>query len=266
MSTLRSDWPSTPDFHPEFGFLCPSPRRRRSMRIVIASVIVGTAIGATIELAVARWRHSDVAPSPAARSMDEALLTEGTAVPTMPDIPAVSARPSATAAATGELPEARPQGFCKETGAKDLAAAFLNPACGPAKPHARHPARTTNRVATVIVGRTDAPPASAAIESKPTATVAAAPSYAAGGVTGKTTASTMQPVEPPTPLAKKPKVGLSVPIVSTPPARRPAQQDAGSIPLAAMPAPARDHYGRPGDVSRAAALLPGFGGPFGGIW
>jgi hypothetical protein len=56
---MSTDWPSAPDFHPEFGFLCPSPRRRRSVRLAVASVITGMAIGATIEPcggALARWR------------------------------------------------------------------------------------------------------------------------------------------------------------------------------------------------------------------
>jgi len=193
MSTLHADWPSTPDFHPEFGVLCPSPRRRRGMRLVMASVMAGMAVAATIELAVAHWRDRDVALAPAVTPIDEALLVERAAVPAALDSPRASARPSTSAAAADGLIARRPQGLCKEAGGKDLAAAFLNPTCGSGKAHARHGARTNYRVATVIVGRTDSLPAPAE------------PSHAATGTAGKATASTPQPVERPA-LPKKQKV------------------------------------------------------------
>ena len=45
MRSLVGHWPSTPDFHPEFGLLCSSPRRRRSMRLAMASAAAGDAGG-----------------------------------------------------------------------------------------------------------------------------------------------------------------------------------------------------------------------------
>jgi hypothetical protein len=189
MSKTRSDWPSAPNFHPEFGLLCPSPRRRRSIRLAIASVIAGMAIGATIGLALAHWYDGDVAQSPAANSIDEEPLADGAVIQAVLDIPIASARPSTSAAGADNPTATRQQAFCKDTDAKGLAAEFLNPACGSAKQHARHSARTTSRVATMIAGRVESPPApvaavTAAVESPQTAV-----SF------GKTAMPTAQPVE-----------------------------------------------------------------------
>src|ERR1700732_808467 len=109
---MSTDWPSAPDFHPEFGFLCPSPRRRRSVRLAVASVITGMAIGATIELAVAHWRGGDVARSPAATSIDEQPSAEDTVIQAGLDIPVVSARPSRSAGAADDLTATRPPALC----------------------------------------------------------------------------------------------------------------------------------------------------------
>jgi hypothetical protein len=37
---------SSDDFHPEFGCLCPTPRMRRKIRMIVASVSIGIVIGA----------------------------------------------------------------------------------------------------------------------------------------------------------------------------------------------------------------------------
>ena len=49
---------AVPDYHPEFGLLCPSPRRRRGMRLAALCAVTAMAIGATMGLAVARWPAS----------------------------------------------------------------------------------------------------------------------------------------------------------------------------------------------------------------
>jgi hypothetical protein len=155
----------------------PSRRRRRSIRLATASVIAGTAIGATIELAVAHWQDSDFAQSPVATSVDEEPLAEATAIQAVLGIPVASARPSTSAASAYDLTATRSQAFCKDTGAKDLAAEFLNPACGSAKPHARHSSQTTSRLATVIVGRVEPSAAPAAAEPMPVTAAAVESSY-----------------------------------------------------------------------------------------
>jgi hypothetical protein len=265
MSTLLSDWPSAPDFHPEFGLLCPSPRRRRSLRLAMACVIAGMAIGATMELAVAHWRDSDAVPSPAVRSVDEESPAERAAARAAPDSPVASARPSESAAGTDGLIAPRPQGLCKDAGTNDPAAAFLNPTCGSGKAHARRGARTTYRVATLTVGRTDSLQAPTAAEPTQAAVPSIEPSHTATGTAGKATASIAQPVEGSVP-PKKPKVAASAPIILTPPTRESAPEKAGASAFAAMPPLGRGYSDRPGAVPRAALLPPSVGGPFGGIW
>jgi hypothetical protein len=174
VSAPCSDWPSTPDFHPEFGLLCPSPRRRRSMRLAMACVIAGVAIGATMELAIAHWRDSDAA-SPVVSSIDREPPVEDAAVPTISDVPVISVPHAASTNDAGAATATRTQGVCKEVGVKDLAAEFLNPTCGSGKPRARHATRTTNRVATMIVSRIEPVPAAAEPAPVTQATVETAP-------------------------------------------------------------------------------------------
>jgi hypothetical protein len=262
MSTPHLDSPSAPDFHPEFGLLCPSPRRRRSIRLVIVSVITGMAIGATIELAVAHWRDGDVAQSPAATSIEAEPLAEGTAIRAVPDIPVASARPSRPATGADHLTGTSPQVFCKDTGAKGLPAEFLNPACEAVKSHARHSARTISRVASVIVGRAEASPAPAAAEPM-LVTVGTVKSFHTVISDGKTVIPTPQPVQRQMP-AKKPRAAPSAPIVLAAPTREPIQQ--GAFGFAATSRSGSGYYDRPGDIFRGAAMPPSSGGPFDGIW
>jgi len=259
MSTRRSGWPSAPDFHPEFGLLCPSARTRRSIRLAMASVIAGMAIGATIELAVAHWHDGDVAQSPAANSIGEEPLADGAVVQVVLDIPIASAPPSTSAAGADNSTATRPQAFCKEPDAKGLAAEFLNPACRSVKQHASHSARTISRVATVIVGRVEALPAPVAAEPMPV--TAAVESSHTVVTAGKTMMPTMQPVEREVP----PKKLNAAPIALAPPTRVVTQQDAGSMAYAAAPRLGGGYYDRTGDLFRAA-MPPSPGGPFGGIW
>lgn len=259
MSTLGSDWPPAPDFHPEFGFLCPSPRRRRGMRLALTFVMAGMAIGATMELALAHWRDKGVVPSPAVRSVDEEALDLRSALPAALDRPIGSARPSASAAEADGLMTTRPQGFCKEMGARDLAAAFLNPSCRLGNLHARHGARTTYRVATVIVGRIDSLPTPAAAGPTPVAVKSIESSQTATGTPGKA-APTAQ-VERSAP-SKKPKAAASAPIILTPPTGDLAQQETGASTFAAKSSARRGYFERPEAAARSAALPPSIRGPF----
>ena len=144
MSSSRSDWPAEPEFHPEFGFLCPSARRRRGLRVATVIVATTLAIGTTVGFAVAHRTDGVGLPS----------TTQPTDEPPVAGI----AAPAADATRQHET--------CQRDVAQDLAAFFLNSACGSNKPHAKHGARVVNRVATVIIGRADVPPApTAAIES-----------------------------------------------------------------------------------------------------
>ena len=126
-----------PDFHPELGLLCLSPRSSRAMRLATVAVLAALATAATMGLAVAH-RTDGEGLAASSRPMDEQL-------PARPfDIAANSSQP------------ARAQANCQAGTSGDMAALFLNPSCGARKPHARHGAQATNRVATVILGRVDA--------------------------------------------------------------------------------------------------------------
>jgi hypothetical protein len=264
MSMPHSDSPYAPDFHPEFGLLCPSRRRRRSIRLALASVIAGMAIGATIELAVAHWRGDDFAQLPVANSVDEEPVAEGTAIQAVPDIPVALARPSTSPASAYDLSATRSQAFCKDRGAKDLAAQFLNPACGSVKTHTRHSAQTTSRVATVIVGGAESTSAPAAAEQMPVTVAAVEPSHTVVSA-GKTVIPTAQAVERQAP-PKKPKAAPSAPFMLASPTREATQQDVGSFAFAAAPRSGTGYYDRHGDIFRGTAMPPSSGGPFGEIW
>jgi hypothetical protein len=156
MSSSRSDGSAAPDFHPEFGFLWPSGRKRRGVRLATAIVVTTLAISATMGFAVAY--HTDAA-------------RQATMAPPIDEPPAAEAVPAADATGARES--------CKGDAAKDVAAFFLNPACRSNKPHARHGARAANRVATVIIGRTEALPTLAAATPAPVA--GSGPPPASGG-------------------------------------------------------------------------------------
>ena len=262
MSAPRSDWPSTPDFHPEFGLLCPSPRRRRSLRLAMACVMTGVAIGATMELAIAHWRDGDAA-SPVASSIDREFPAEDAAVPTISGVSVISVPHTASTSDTGAPTATRMQGVCKEAGVKDPAAEFLNPTCGSGKSRARHATRTTYRVATMVVSRVE--PVPAAAEPAPVTQATVEPPHAAVSAALKVAASTTPPVERPAPSPRKPKIAPSAAIVLAPPTREPTQPEAGFSAFAAVPRLGRGYDDGPADASRAAAP-PGFGSPFGGIW
>lgn len=167
VSAVRSDWPVAPDFHPEFGFLCPSPSRLRRLRVAMTLTLAGIGIGATIELAVAHWGDSGAAAQTLiAGPIEEEPLGKAAAVPRPSGIRIASMQPSESAALTETWP--LPQhGSCKDAVSRDPAASFLNPDCWSGKVHARHAGRTAYRVATFIVGRTDLPPAPTAFEAMP---------------------------------------------------------------------------------------------------
>ena len=110
MSQPRSDWPAT-DFHPEFGFLCPSPRRRRSIRRAVVCIMAGMAIGATVQLAVAHWRDSDVGlTAPAIGPIDDQFPSE-TPAPSFPEVAAIPSTPAADDARSGGM---HVPGSCKD--------------------------------------------------------------------------------------------------------------------------------------------------------
>jgi hypothetical protein len=176
MSGSRSDWPV--DFHPEFGLLCPSPRRRRGLRLALASMVAIMAVGATMGLAVAHWPDGE-ALAAAVQPNDEQPLV----------------------APIDASPVGRAQESCKAGASQDLAVFFFGSTCSSGRPHARHGARAANRVATVILGRVDAAP----VAPEPVAVAAIEPSQVTAGVGARTaqkSTNAMTPAQPALPPKK----------------------------------------------------------------
>jgi hypothetical protein len=201
MSGSRSDWPG--DFHPEFGLLCPSPRRRRGLRFALLSMVATMAVGATMGLAVAHWPDGE-ALAAAVQPNDEQPLV----------------------APVDASPVGRAQESCKAGANQDLAAYFFGSTCSSSKPHARHGARAANRVATVILGRVDPAPA----EPDPVAVAAIEPSQVTAGIGARTaqkSTNAMTPAQPALPPKKAKVVSRAVPgvpIALTPLGRAPSWQ------------------------------------------
>jgi hypothetical protein len=231
MSNSRSDWPSAPDFHPEFGFLCPSARRRRGLRLATVIVATTLAIGTTVGFAVAH--RTDGVGLPSTTQPTDEPPVAGIAAPTV-DAP-------------------RQHETCQGDVAQDLAAFFLNSACGSNKPHAKHGARVANRVATVIIGRADAPPApTAAIES----------SQVGGGNTEKPASVATAAIERTAP-PKKPKAKASP---ATALAANGPAVDAAVNAYASVPRSRLQSYQPYGDPFRSIAPQRGLAASPGRSW
>jgi hypothetical protein len=246
MSSSRSDWPAGPDFHPEFGFLCPSPRRRRAIRVAVLSIATTVAISATMGLAVAHWTDGGGQASQIDRPPPAGVLAH----------PANSSKRSLPAAGADAspvtpVPVTLRQESCN-AGATDPAAFFFNQACGSRRFHARHGARANNRVATVILGRVDAAPEATGSRL---AVAANEPSQTADKSTNPLTA-------PP----RKRKALPDAPI--TPAAREPSRQNdmlnGGMVSAYASTSKlGREPFEPYRDKSRSTALQSSFDAPFG---
>jgi len=218
---------SVPEYHPEFGMLCPSPRRRRGMRLAALCAVTAMAIGATMGFAVARWPASG----------------DGLAAASEPTNSSPLARVSASGGASPGHKSCKPE---KVDAFKDLLALFLAPDCGSSR-HVRHGARTDNRVANVIIGRTDAAPA-------PTAETAAEPVEAKATDSDKTSNVATAAVEPPK-SPKKPKLK----------AREPGRQNAMLNPYVG-PRFGHEAYDPYRNPYRATGAQSGFDPSFGRSW
>jgi len=225
MSSFRSEWGARADFHPEFGYLCPSPRRRRRLRPVLVGAAVVFAVGATMALAAVHRGDAD-GLAPTAQGDTGADATQAST-------PAASTPAADVAASPVPLPDT-----CKAAANGDPAGSFLGLHCRSNKQHVRHGARAAYRVAVVILGRKDAPPAP----------VEAAVTTAANEPTGaEKPVAALSPAPHATPHPKKPKADVTL-------ARELGPQNAGVDAYADDP-----YYHR----YRSGSLQRGFGGLFG---
>jgi len=201
MSSSRSDWPAAPDFHPEFGFLCPSARKRRGLRLAMAFIATTLVIGATMGFALDH--RTDGVGSAATAPTDEKPLAQA-APAADPDRGHETCRGDGKRDGKGDEGDA----------VRNLAAFFLGSACESSKPHVRHGARAANRVATVIIGRTEALPAlPAATPAAAVAATAVEPSQVDCGKAEKpanVTTAAFERTAPPKKPKKTPTVSAAV--------------------------------------------------------
>jgi hypothetical protein len=219
----------TQSFHPEFGYLCPSPQMRRRVRSVVMTVTAGLLIAAGTALAL---MPQLALPASGDVTREASALSDTAVSPTV--IPAVSVN---RADGAGErLPLATTHaaaGTDRAAGAScdDPSGAFLAPQCQPGKTGKSHTMRAArapaSRVATVPVGRVDA-----GLEAEPqNAEVASAETAATGFAMEEA---------PPLPRAR-PAAPAKKPIM-TAQKQAPIRDTASAAPPAAAPSPGFDLF------------------------
>jgi hypothetical protein len=162
-----------PGYHPEFGYLCPSPAVRRRVRLTVISAGIGMLIGAGVVLSLMDRRFAD-------GQRNEPALTAGqvdqdrTAIAKAPD----AEDQASLVASQDNASVPSMQGGCKDEGAS-----FLNSRCGSARKRKAHAARPpAARLATVEIG------------GKPVATEIGRP--ASAGMNGKSAQAEGAPSRP----------------------------------------------------------------------
>src|SRR5580704_4327013 len=161
MSTWDGGFSRAQNFHPEFGYLCPSARFRRKARNAVIMLAAGGLIAGSVALALLPQltpQSSDdggpeastrtaMAVSPVDRTADLKATSPTDEIAPAPTVPHTVAAERAAAA--------HAQASCE-----DLSGAFLAPQCqlGKAgKSHTAHvPHEAGTRVAGVSIGRTSA--------------------------------------------------------------------------------------------------------------
>jgi hypothetical protein len=170
---VHAEIPSAQNFHPEFGYLCPSPQMRRRVRRAALTVLAGMAIAAGSALALV----PQLVPQPPAEGAGElSALSLATASPSVEQaadegrawegkanqgkLAAVAALATVTdrSPTTERYASARAQASCD-----DLSGSFLAPQCKFGKAGkvrmtraARSARAGSRRVATIPIGRTEA--------------------------------------------------------------------------------------------------------------
>ena len=230
MTRSRGRWPLAPDFHPEFGLLCPSARLSRTLRRVLLCLAAGVAVGATTVWAVphlpaAKTEVPSIAASiampPATETAAPGRITRRiAAVPMLADADTSSG--------------ARAQATCKT-----LASSFLDPTCRPGKLRPRHAMHGKNRVATFMIGRASLSPEPTLPAARPSLAAAASErSRPATAAATKSPASTPSFERPAAPLKKKASAS------NAPAAQIAPKQDSGAAKaFAALPWPVRGGSG-----------------------
>jgi hypothetical protein len=262
MSSWDGEFSRAQNFHPEFGYLCPSAQFRRKARNAVIALGAGGLIAGSVALALLPQLtpqsstdagHTVTAlPAmtvpPVDRTADLATNLAAESKATRPADEGAPARILARAVATERAASAHAQASCD-----DLSGAFLAPQCqlGKAgKSHAAHVAHETGtRVASVWIGRADAAPAAAPQEAavlpaaqEPAPGMAATsrpapPAETAATVVAVEDAPTVLPLPRPAALDKKP-----VKTVHKQPPGQQGREVASAEAQAAAPSPGFDLF------------------------
>lgn len=140
---IGPEWPATPRFHPEFGYLCPSLRVRRWIRTATVCMATGVVIGATTIVA-----HTYQASE---HDQESALFLVGS----VEQAPSASAIEILHATSIDSAIVSTPQA---QSSCEDPTAYFVNSACSSGTIRNRHTARPVNRVATIVIGHASTTP------------------------------------------------------------------------------------------------------------
>jgi len=164
------------DLHPEYGYLCPSPRLHRDARVAVISVLLGVIIGgiAVIALVADHDGHSYLS------SLSSRAGTAGSGADTVPSATADStdAVGDVTRRHTGEPGTSKPDNAVSDD-TNHYVGADLAPK--PRRVRVRE-APVGSTIAAVPVGRRDDAPSPAAAAPSPAAPAAAAPAAPAATV------------------------------------------------------------------------------------
>jgi hypothetical protein len=214
---------STQNFHPEFGYFCPSARMQRKLRSAAITVVLAglmLAAGAAVGLQFAPADddvRQEAPPILVSRPLDQATVADAARIAD-DGVPAMMAQ---AVPVVGE-------GARSQTSCDDLSGSFLASRCQVGKT-GKHLARTAraarSRMAEISIGR-----AEAGLDDGPQGSEASRSSPA-----GEAAAAFATTEAPPGPPAKKP-----VKIVHK---RPPNPEIATSAPLAAPPTPGFDLFG-----------------------
>jgi hypothetical protein len=190
----HADYSPTENFHPEFGYFCPSAGMRRKVRSALMTVVAGMLIAAG---AVAALAPQLAPPSPTGGVRGEAVLPA--VVPPLTRA-AGMAEERMPAAMTLAAPVTEGGAVSRaQTSCDDLLGSFLAAGCQSGKAGKLHPRRVAraagSRAATIPIGRVDAG------EADPQRAMAAVSAEAA--VAPKEVPAALPSEQPPAP-AKKP--------------------------------------------------------------
>jgi hypothetical protein len=138
------------DYHPEFGYLCPSPLVRRSVRVALMSGAIGVAIGACIVLFLMDQRFAD-------GRQGEQTSTFARTDRAWSAVAQAAALDSELAAAPLAGEDKTGMTIAREA-CEDEAASYLDSKCHLVRRHKAHTSRSmTSRLATVEIGRIRSP-------------------------------------------------------------------------------------------------------------